>query len=293
MEEDKITMAGMVTKMLNDGQFSTEEEAEIKEMIEERQKKRKDSHKSRCLAEAVEAEMTVKMEQGIKDIKRTYKSVFTKCFKETSAGNMDSRKLTEKTIRELDKEVMESFGLNETEMTFFRGMLKTGLNKMADEGMLGFVPNNSLFENLADSEYRVSYIENPYTQEETEKIMKWTGEHPADMRGLALNLWFLKGISLTEIVNLTKDDCWKGTKNNIMKFDRDLFKVSTRSQIVWKALWLHSKEVQQVFVIPKEDNSGWKKLTELGLQRKLCYICQDIGIVYKSIHKNEAIKIKR
>lgn len=295
MEEGRITIAGMVAQMINSGQFSEEEEAEIQRLIEEKHKKGEDSHRGRCLAEAVKAEMMKKVDP--KDIKMTdmYQTVLRKCFMETKAGNMDSLQLSEKAVRDFETEVRESFGLGENEKLLFMGMLQIGLNKLSGEGILNFAPDKNMFKRFADSRNGVSYIDNPYSSEETEKIMKWAKAHPADVRGLAISLWLTGGISLTEIVNLTKKDCWSGVRaeGSIMKFDKNLFKVTARSQIVWGSLRLHPKNVEQVFVVPKEDKSGWKKLTELGLQRKLCYICQDIGIDYKSIHRSEAIKIKR
>ncbi|MDE6052482.1 MAG: DUF787 family protein [Lachnospiraceae bacterium] len=293
MRKNEVTVAGMIMQMINSNQLSDEEEILIRRTLDEKQGRRECHYGNRCLAEAVETEMTEKMEQGIIKIEKMYNSVFGRCFKETSVGTMDSHKLTEKTIRKFEKEVEESFRLNKNEMIIFKSMLKSGLNKMASDGMLDFAPYNSLSGNPTDSGYRVFYIENPYTQEETEKIMKWSQNHPADVRGMAVSLWFAKGITLTEIVNLTKKDCWEGvrTKDSIMQFEKDLLKSRVRAEIVWKSVKLHPKEVKEVFVIPKQDGSGWKKLTEWGLQRKLWFICQDIGIVHKRINKNEAIKI--
>lgn len=284
---------GLIGQMIENNQLSDDELAKIKNLVEERQKEQKKVQKCRCLAEAVEAGMDMKIEQGIAGIKEIYKSVIIKCFKETETGNLDCRKLTENVIKKFISDVRKTSGLNDTEMKLFMGMLKNGLKKMADNGNLEFVPSDSLYDGSTDSGQGTVYIENPYTMEETERILQWAEGHPADVRGIAISLWFAKGISLTEIVHLTKKDCWDrtGARNSIMEFDKNLFRRSTRSQIVWKSLSLHPKTVKEVFAIPNKDRSGWEKLTEGGLQKKLWHICKDTGTAYKRIEANEALKI--
>lgn len=294
MQENKITVADLITQAIDCGQLSDEEEAAIKRMIEEKQK-RKEDKKYRCLAGEVESEMIKKLDPEDRKMMDIYQSVLKKCYKETCVGNMDALKLSEEIVDMFEREIRKTCGLSKREEIFFMGMLQVGLNKLSGEGALNFTPDRDMFKNFMNLRQEISYIENPYSESETEKIVKWVEAHPADIRGLAINLWFSGGISLTEIVNLTKKDCWNGAKkgDSIMKFDRNLFKVSSRSQIVWNSLRQHPKSVECVFAIPNSDKSGWKKLTELGLQRKLCCICQDIGINYKSIRKNEVIKLGR
>lgn len=291
MEENKITIGDMVVQMISNGQLSDEEETRILDMIVDKQAR--NCSKSICLAEAVESGMVKKIENGIAAIKEMHDFVLVKCFKETAVGNMDSLELSEEIIRKFDEDVRKSFGLSRSETAFFVGMLRAGLNKMAADGALNFDPNVCFSSNTINSRQEILYIDNPYTEEETQKIMQWVQGHPADVRGIAVSLWFMKGISLTEIVNLTKKDCWGGvrTEQSSMKFKETLFKSSARSQIVWKSLYLHPRTVKEVFVIPKKDGSGWKKLTEWGLQKKLRHICKDIGIEYKGIRENEAIRL--
>lgn len=291
MEADKsgtITLADMVIRLIADNQLSAEEEIKIKKMIEEKQRERG----GRCLAVVIDMEMTKKLPSEDIRMKNMYQSVYQKCFKKSRVGNMDSLKLTEKIISKYKRDVRELYGLNENEMVFFMGMLQVGLDKMAEEGILNFVPDKEMFHNFMNPKTRTSYIDNPYTNEETVKIMEWSELHSTDMRGMAVSLWFAGGISLTEIVNLTKKDCWGGKRqeDSIMEFEERLFDAGISSKIAAKALNLHPREVRYVFAVPRRDGTGWKKLTEIGLQRKLNCICRDIGIAYKNIAKNEAIR---
>ena len=288
MEEKRIIMADIVTQMISSDQFSDEEETKIKMLIEERQRKREESRSGKCLAEVIEAEIGAKLVLDDIKMKNMCQSVYNQCFKETRVGKMDSFKLTEKLINNFQKNVRDLYGLNEKEMIFFMGMLQVGLNKMAEDGLLSFAPDKEIFHDFVNAKNRTSYIENPYSPEETCKIMKWSEAHPIDVRGLAVSLWFTGGISLTEIVNLTKKDCWG---NGIMKFEKGLFETGIRPQIVRKALDQRPKDVKYVFVIPRQDKSGWKRLNEFGLQKKLWHICKIIGIEYKKIDKNQAVKL--
>lgn len=289
MEADKITMADMVAQMITDNRLSAKEEAEIMKMIEEKQRKRG----GRCLAEVIEVEMSKKLGAENIKMKNMYQSVFQKCFKDSKAGNTVSFKLSEKVISKFKKDVRELYGLNENEMVFFMGMLQVGLDKMAEEGGLNFTPDKEMFRNFLQLKHRISYIDNPYTYEETEKIMEWTEMHPADVKGLAVSLWFTGGISFTEIVSLAKTDCWgnKRAADSIMQFKENLFEVSTRAKIVRNALNMHPKDVRYVFVVPRRDNSGWRRLSEQELQGKLWHICKQLEITYKTVSRDEALRI--
>lgn len=292
MGESKITFADMVTKMIADGQLSAAEEMVIKKMIEEKQKKA-GGQKGRCLADVVGAEIMEKLDEEDVKMNSLYQSVYRKCFEENRVGRKDSFKLSEAMIKKYQKDVTELYGLDEKEIAIFFEMLQAGLRILEEDGILDFAPDKNTFCRFKRQERKVSYISNPYSSGETGRIMEWTECHPTDSRGMALSLWFTGGIALTEIVNLTKKDCWGNvrTADSIMEFKEGLFNSSTRSGIVRKSLDLHPREVRHVFVIPRQDGSGWKRLTEKGLQRKLAYICQEIGITYKKIEKNEAIKL--
>lgn len=292
MDGNKATVAGMVVQLITDNQLSSGEEAEIRKIIEERQKKRGEGLSGRCLAGVIETDVMdrLALDDRMKDMCR---SVHKRCFKESRVGKMDSFMLSEKLVNRFQKDVGEMYGLNEKEMIFFKGLLQAGLNKMAGDGLLNFVPDREIFHDFVSTGYKTSYIENPYSPEETDRIMEWAERHPADVRGLAVSLWFTGGISFQEIVNLTKKDCWGERKpwECLMQFEKGLFDTGIRPQIVRKALDQRPKDVKYVFVVPRRDGSGWKKLSENGLQMKLRYICRDTGIVYKGFRKDEAARL--
>lgn len=292
MAEGMVSMADMVIQMIGSGQLSFEDEARIRQTIEGRQKGTGDGQKGRCLAGVIDSEMAAKMASQDTAMRNMFWSVYKKCFKDSRVGKMDASKLTEKTVNKFEKDVRELYGLDENEMVFFMGMFQVGLDKMAEEGLLEFVHDRQRFRDFIGSRHRISYIGNPYSSGETEKIMNWSELHPTDARGLAVGLWFTGGISLTEIVNLSKKDCWgRRTADSIMQFDEGLFRVRRRAEIVRNALNLHPADVRYVFAIPRDDGSGWKRLTGMGLQKKLGCICRAVGISYKKIKEDEAIRL--
>ncbi len=193
------------------------------------------------MAEVIDVEMSKKLTTENIKMKNMYQSVFQKCFKNSKIGNTNSFKLSEKEISKFKKDVRELYGLNEYEMVFFMGMLQVGLDKMAEEGSLNFTPDKEMFRNFLQLKHRVSYFDNPYSNEETEKIMEWVEMHLTDVKGLAVSLWFTGGISFVEIVNLAKTDCWgnKRSADSIMQFRENLFEVSTRAKTVRNALNMH------------------------------------------------------
>lgn len=53
-----------------------------------------------------------------------------------------------------------------------------------------------------DSKNVLNYIRNSYTDEETEKILKWAEEHPADIKACAAALYFWEGFHFQRRLNL-------------------------------------------------------------------------------------------
>lgn len=294
MKEDKASVVDRVTQIITDNQLSPDEAIRIKEVIEKKQRKINDSYSEKCLAEVIDLEMARVLAPEDIGINNVCYSVYKKCFKDTRVGKANCSALSEGVIKKFEKNIRELYGLNEKETAVFEKLLYLGLSKLKNEGLLDFVPDKEMFGDAVDLKYKSSYIKNPYSPEETDKIMQWSKRHSADVRGLAISLWFTGGISLTQIVNLTKKDCWgsvRKSRNSIMEFEDRMFYTDQKMQILRNALDQRLRDVKYVFVVPRKDGSGWKKLTELGLMRKLYYICIDLGIAYKSIHKNEAIKL--
>ena len=158
-------------------------------------------------------------------------------------------------------------------------MLQTGLNKMAEEDMLRFVPVKHVYKEYLGSGSGIKYIDNPYSAEETEKIKEWVDLHPRDIRGLAIGLWLTGNVSLMEIANLKKKDVHKG-----------LFIKWERARLISKALQMNPQNGNYVFMVINEGNL--EKLTAQGLMMKLYHVCNRLGINYKRINKNEAMLYK-
>ena len=164
-------------------------------------------------------------------------------------------------------------------------MLKTGINKMSDLKLLNFAPNKKMFRGYVENDKGIKYIGNPYSQEETNKIMEWVENDFFDVRGLAVALWLSADISPEEIVALKKEDCWKN--DNDLIIGKGIFEEDKKLRYVTEAFKLHPADEQYVFMVKKDGR--WRKLNERSLQIKLYYICQDIGITYRAFHKNEII----
>lgn len=285
--EEKRAIGQLICCLINENVLSKEEEHQIKDCLEEKERKRR-----RCLAGIIESKIAQEVADGCMDetLKERLSPIVKKCFSNTKVGNMDASELSEIIV----KEFIEGFSyLSRAEMTYFLGLLQVGLSSLADRKILNFIPDSNLLSKFVGSKGKINYIDNPYTLEETEKIISWANEHPVDVMGIALELFFRKGISLTEIVNLKKKDCWgdKRTEDSIMEFDDNLFKGSTRAKIIRKSLNMHPKEVDMVFDVPTSDGRGWKKLTEKGLQLKLYHICHELGIEHRKIGMKEAIRL--
>ena len=285
MEKEKITVFDMILQIID--QLSIEEEVEIMGILRKREEEREKKRMSRCLAGIAEQELQKRVDKGeIKETTKTrYHPIYKRCFLETDFGNLDATEITEAEVEEFIIEAHESFGLNRNDMLCFMGLLQAGLNELSDRGLLTFVPDKKMYRSYAESDKGNKYIDNPYSEEETESIMKWIEEHSAtDIRALAVGLWFTGNISPEEIIGLKKDDCW----NSDGGLEKGIFKEDEKKKYVTDAFKLHSDEEQQyIFMVKKE--SRWRRLNARSLQIKLYYICQSIGIKYRAFHKNDII----
>lgn len=298
MIEKESRIGKMIIQMIVDGQLSINDENEIKQVIEERDRKREEERRGRCLAGIVEERLIGRAEamEITESTKRRYMTIIRRCFKETVVGKLDGADLTEEIILEFIIEAHESMGLDRNGITFFMGMLQAGLNKLADDGVLNFVPDKKIFKNYIESEQGTHYIDNPYTAAEVKAIVDRIKRNPQDIRGLSVWLWLTGDISPEEIVRMKKQDLRDSDGNVtdkptvIKKSDAERYLPLTGER---REIISHVQEacadsnLEYVFVIKKEGKS--KRLTNKSLQIKLYYICQEIGIKYRAFHYNDTI----
>ena len=276
-KDDKITViCKMVSQIINE--YKLLDEDEVRKILEEKGKKEED--RGICLASVIEKELekAIKSGQICESNVGLYQSVFNKSIKNSEFGNIPASELSDMLIRKFVLQAEKTYEMNRTRLKCFTGMLQTGLNKMAEEDMLDFVPVKHAKEYLG-SKIVIQYINNPYTPEETERIKEWIELHPDDIRGMAIGLWFTGDVSLLEIANLKREECHK-----------DIFKNWKRARFVAKALELHPKNTDYVFMIINDGR--WEKLTVQGFMMKLYHVCNRLGIEYKRINRNEAMLYK-
>ena len=276
-KEDKITViCKMVRQIIDEDKLA--DEAEIRRILEEKGKK--EEERGICLALVIEKELekAIKSGQICESNVGLYQSVFSKSIKNSEFGNIPASELSDMLIRKFVLQAEKTYEMNRTRLKCFTGMLQTGLNKMAEEDMLDFVPVKHAKEYLG-SKIVIQYINNPYTPEETERIKEWIELHPDDIRGMAIGLWFTGDVSLLEIANLKREECHK-----------DIFKKWKRARFVAKALELHPQNKDYVFMAINDGKL--EKLTPQSFQMKLYHVCNRLGIEYKRINRNEAMLYK-
>jgi len=170
----------------------------------------------------------------------------------------------------------------------------------ADGGMQEYLifPENSktgkTAPNLRFERNGIRFIDNPYTDGETEMIKEWVEDHPYDVRALAVGLWLSGGITPEAIINLMVEDCQGRGRNandliymGSLAVDRTIFQQWERFRIVKRAMDLHQEQLPYVFMF--YGKCGWHKLSGNALQMKTVHICRSIGITYKGFSNNEVI----
>lgn len=291
MYKNTMTVYDIMLQMIEDNQLSLEEETELKKFLDDRETKRIEEKRNRCLSGIIEKELAELVRAGklSQATQQRYHPILRRCFMETSYGNLDASLLSESVIQEFVMEAQESYNLNRNDLLFFTGMLKLGLNKMAQLGLISFTPHKKMFKSFIEPVQGIRQIINPYSEQDTDRIMEWIEDHSDDTRALAVGLWLSGGLSPLQIINLKKDECWGSTNttDKTIDIDRNIFNIWQRANYIRKAIKLHPEKDKYVFMISKD--GVWKKLTERSLPIKLYYICQDIGIKYKAFHLNEMI----
>lgn len=279
MEENKVTTLGdMIKQIINENQLSEVDEAEIQKMLEEKGKKKEEM--GTCLAAVVERELekAIKSGQICGSHAGLYQSVFQECFEKSEIASIPAAELSDILIMKFVLQVRKIYEGNKIKIKCFTGMLQAGMNKMAEEKILDFVPVKHAKEYIG-SRNGIHYIYNIYTSEEAEKIKEYLELNFNDNRNVALRLWFAGNLSLVEIANLKKEDAYKG-----------IFRQGEKAKLISKALELNPKNGNYVFM--KINKESLEKITAQGLMMKLYHICNKLGIEYKMMNRNVAILYK-
>lgn len=278
MDENKIIMlCQIVSKIIDENQLPDEDA--VRKILEEKGKKEEED-RGTCLASVIKIELEKAIQSGqiCESNVGLYQSVFNKSIKNSEFGNIPASELSDMLIRKFVLQAEKTYEMNRARLKCFTGMLQTGLNKMAEEDMLDFVPVKHAKEYLG-SKIVIQYINNPYTPEETERIKEWIELHPSDIRGLALGLWFAGDVSMEEIANMKMEDGHK-----------DIFRKWKRARFIINALKLHPENKDYVFMAINDGRL--EKLTPQSFQMKLYHVCNRLGINYKKINRDEAMVCK-
>ena len=146
-KEDKITvLCQVVSQIIADNQLLDEDK--IRKILEEKVKKKEEDSKI-CLASIIEKELVCAIQSGqiCEENAEMYWSVFEKSIKKSEIGNMPAKELSDILIKKFVLQAGKVYEMDRTRLKCFTGMLQTGLNKMSEEDMLGFVPEKHVYKN--------------------------------------------------------------------------------------------------------------------------------------------------
>lgn len=297
MEEKNITMADMVSQVIRENQLAPGEEDAIWELIGERKLERDAKRSCRCLAEYVEREMDLLVAWQEEIVRKRCRMLGKLCFRESRIGSMDAADLSAADIRKLIILTAETRRMKIEDRLLFMLMLQNALNALAQQGILGFTLSQNVWREYKAATDKVTFIKNPYTPEEVQKITEWIDGNRHDMAGLAAGLWLEADITADEITGLKKeslmdaDGVCTGSPTVAKKNAAEdyLAIAGRRGRIIQDALTLHeSKNMEYIFM--SKNKEGWKKMLGGCVQLKMSRICRDIGITYKPFRCTDAIK---
>lgn len=296
MEERDITMADMIMKIIQGNQLTAGEEDAVGELLLRRQAERDESRDYRCLAEYVDAAIKRTLRRQGKEAWEKYSYFNKRYVKESRVGNLDTAGLTAADIRRLVVLTAGTYRMGSEDRLFFLSMLQYALNLMEKKDASNFaVPE--LYRECARAEGRITFIENPYTEEETKRIMEWINRNKYDMIGLAVGLWLAMDISPEEIVGLRKECLMDADgvcidKPIVLKKNEAedyIALAGIRGGIIQAALKLHG-DMDLEYIFMSDSGGSWKKMLGRCLPQKMSFICKDLGIIYQPFKSTDAIR---
>lgn len=201
---------------------------------------------------------------------------------------------------EAEKRMDEIFRKCASEKNKFKSSDSSRQRSVADEEMQEYLIYPQSFETsnmtprVLIERNGIRFINNPYTNAESEMIKEWVEDHPYDVRGLAVGLWLSGGITPEAIIQLKAKDFLTDCKNankiiylDNCAVDKGIFQRWDRFRIVKRAMEQHQEHLPYVFMY--QDKSGWHKLNGNAIQMKMVHICGEIGIAYQGFSNNELI----
>lgn len=297
MEEKNITMADMVSRVIRENQLAPGEEDAIWKLIGERKRERDAKRSCICLAEYVEREMDLLVAWQEEIVRKRCRMLGKLCFRESRIGSMDAADLSAADIRKLIILTAETRRMDIKDRLLFMLMLQNALNALAEKGILGFSLSRNIWREYKASTDKVTFIDNPYSLEEVQKIREWVDRNRHDMAGLAAGLWLEAEITADEITALKKEDLMDadgvciGNPTVVKKNETEdyIAIAGRRGSIIQDALKIHGDRNME-FIFMSEGREGWKKMLARCLPLKMSHICRDIGITYKPFKCTDAIK---
>lgn len=147
IENEKTILYQMLSQIIKGNQLTETEEAELRKILEDKEKKEEEN--KICLAAIIEKELgkAIKSGQICEANVELYQSVFKECFEKSEIGNMPAAALSDMLIRKFVLQVGKTYEMDIRKIKCFTGMLQVGLNKMAEEDILDFVPEKHIYKN--------------------------------------------------------------------------------------------------------------------------------------------------
>lgn len=292
MEKSVVSMLDLVTGMIEGGQLTSEEEVSLRELLVERAHAR----------EGMSLVGYIKREaDNVADIRADYirelqTRLYMYCIRRDSIGDKSPAELTEDDIRKYIIRTAVSFEMDRNSWHVFLRMLQRALTAMSREGALSFSPPIALDGKFLDLSNRKHSVERPYAGVEWGKIKDWLEQHPRDVPGLALALWFEGEISLGEIIGLKKSHLMDysgeySVEPVVLKKNEseDYLRLTSKRRRVIRAALDMYPGADQKYIFMVEGKKRLKKLPEMELQEKLKTICRETGVKYKPLKSSEMI----
>lgn len=292
MEKNGVGMCGMIACIIQDGQLSVDEEDALRKLLVQR------SHERRCrsLSEYIQRESRKYADIAGDEVREVQERLYRYCIIGRDVGGKPVSDLTEDDVRKFIILTVKSYEMDRKSWFVFLSMLQMALNAMANEGVLGFEPPRRMYEDFSKVVKRKRSVEKPYDGDDWERIKGWLEQHPKDVRGLALALWFEGGISPEEIAGLKKSDlldCSGGYSDDPVVVKKNaaedyLLLSDQRKQVIRAALELYPG-MDQEYVFMDWCGGKLEKLAKTSLQPKMASICRQAGVQYKTFKCTDMI----